>query len=163
MRTFRLVILRPLRSDRNLHYCQPRSTPAESAQTGPVQLVIPAGFQRELLHEEVYSWSPSEDVWGGLPDEVLRTKLKELLYGTFHPETPRERRSVEALEVVLQELEGAVKGLVEEGWMDCDQTVEDNESDEACLRAFPALALMHQLRWILETFRDVPELSVTVR
>ena len=45
--------------------------------------------QYEQFHEAVYSWSAAADVWGGIVEPDVASRLRESLLQNFSPSIPR--------------------------------------------------------------------------
>lgn len=152
--SFHLDIWCPLLLGRPVHY-SPNVEPDDLGGTAHM-----LSFSQRDLFEQVYSWSPDEDVWGGIADEARRSELRELFLSTFDAQKPPHERQLTNLKLVLDQLDQ----LISDGdspWVPSQQTI--SRDDTIALSFSPVLALKRQLAWLLETFADVPSLCVTVR
>ena len=157
--TLRVSVWRPIRFGRELHYVA-RDSPG-SATAAPFDL--PSQFTRDRLAEQIYTWSPAEDVWGGLHDENARSRLKEILMKNFDPALSPAERGLDKLATFLDSLEQVLQKPGATAWMTTSEQALESSSGEVFFRMSPTLALAMQLRWILESFRHVPGLSLIVR
>jgi hypothetical protein len=164
MAAFHLEIWRPVRLSRPVMYLDPgnpseRPDQTRSEQNSPVTF----RFSTDHLYELVYDWSPNEDVWGGISEEGLRTQLRERVLSSFEPSLPPHARGLSALADVLSGLQEAAESAQAIGWIPSSQAIENEMDEGAVLWISPVLALLQQFTWIFETFRDVPDLSITLR
>jgi hypothetical protein len=158
MPSFRISVWRPFRGPRALHYATRGTTEVpDDRNTAPTPH---PPFDRERLHEELYGWSPSDDVWGGVRDTAARLRLREMLLAGFAPSGSPQNRQVARLSGILDELDRVIHAG-EADWMPSSQQVEGG--DLCPLQISPVLALHSQLIWIYETFRDMPGVCLTVR
>lgn len=156
---FRLCVWRPVQTERELHYAEPDTGNLSGDESGPI---VRTPFSREQLHEQVYSWAATEDVWSGVPDEQLREELRVSLIDRFQPSRPPGDRGLEGLRQAIAALRVATDGPGAHHWTACGQ-VEDGAGEPVFLRGAPLFSLLGHLTWVYETFKDVPHLSVTVR
>jgi hypothetical protein len=157
--TLRVSVWRPIRFGRELHYVAGNSP--DTATTAPLDL--PSQFTRDRLAEQIYTWSPAEDVWGGLRDENARSQLKDLFLNTFDPALSPAERGLDKLATFVDSLERVLEKSGATAWMTTAEQVLESSSGDVFFRISPTLALAMQLRWILESFRHVPGLHLIVR
>ena len=111
--------------------------------------------------EEVYTWEPAESIWNSIEEDDIRVRLMESIMDTFSPDKPPEERGIENLQSILEQ---AAK-LITNGkskWSYCKQT-ENVDGGNISLRANLLLLFLHNLTWLCDVFRDMPEISVMVR
>lgn len=164
MTTLRISLWRPMRFSRKLYYSANSEAQGDTSAAEPFVPARPEAnnhFSRERLYEEIYSWSPNEDVWGGFIDENLRTHLRNLLSSTFDASIHPGERGTNRLSDFLEQLGQAMDRMEATAWMSSQQPIDTDDS--ALLLVSPTHAFFCQLTWLLETFRDSPEISITVR
>jgi hypothetical protein len=158
MPTLRLSVWSPLRHHRELQYLA-----SGSVESGSEILKDELLFSHERLAEEVYSWAPDENIWGGFADEKVRQELRQEFLSAFNPSLPPGQRSLKQFAEFVDRMNGVLsKGGVAE-WMNTIHPIQESPGKEILFRVSPTLALVIHLQWILDTFRDVPGLSITVR
>jgi hypothetical protein len=145
MSTIRMDVWRPMSHLRALHY------------------VGDAAFDKDSLHEHIYTWAPDDDIWGGISDEAVRADLRIQLTSTFAPHEPLDKRRVDKLHAVVKHLSEIARDPGSNQWMSSSSTTSGGGVDSIALRLAPTLALLHRVRWIVETFKDVPDATITVR
>ncbi|MBY2985106.1 hypothetical protein [Rhizobium leguminosarum] len=112
------------------------------------------------LQQEVYSWSMREDPFGGVADDALRNKLRELLITPFEPSIPPSSRKVSRLRPFLDEAEASIAGGLTEWTISHEGSGEDEDFPA---RLNPLLALKLQLDWLVRCFENQPGISVAIR
>lgn len=135
-------------------YTPPHSVALRSEQTGEEQTGFQVVTPENGLQAEVYSWPLRTDVWVGIPDEVVRNRLRKLL-DRLDVTFPPAERSLVVLGDFVTAAEQAIKsGAAGTGPVGIgDATVESN----------PVLALVLHLKWIIRCFKDRPGISVSIR
>jgi hypothetical protein len=158
MPTLRLSVWSPLRHPRQLQYL---ATAGRGSAPEPRRDELL--FSHERLAEEVYSWAPDENVWGGFKDENVREQLRQEFLTSFNPSLPPGRRTLRKFAEFTASMQAVLskEGVAE--WMDSTHAIEESPGGEILFRLSPTLAFIIHLRWVLDTFRNVPELSITVR
>jgi len=116
------------------------------------------------LYEQLYTWSPKEDIWGGIRDSNKTNLVRMALIERFSPFLPPEQRSMAQFFAALEELEKVVADESAVAWSECEgEAVTEFAEGENNLRANTPLALYRHLRWIHRVFQNVPGASVTIR
>lgn len=111
-----------------------------------------------VLQQEVFTFQPKEDVWGGLVDSELREALSARFISEFEPVRPPNERGFDRLAAFLVDLRAA---LPKGEWSSSGQQLDDDS--EQAVRLNPLLAFHNHLSWMHDTFRDTPGASVSVR
>lgn len=111
-----------------------------------------------LFQREAFTWQPKEDIWGGLADADVRTRLSQRLQVEFEPALRPGERSLEKLGAYLNDVGPVLDGLE---WATSSQQLEND--GETPMRLNPLLSFYRQLEWIYQVFRDVPGASVSIR
>ena len=115
------------------------------------------------IHEQLYSWEPSEDIWGSLIDVEQTRRARTVLVEAFDPSLPVRERSIGHLEKSLLVLKEILDIPTATAWSECSQTDESSQETQNNLRANTILLLYRHLEWLWNIFRHVPGASVTVR
>ncbi len=120
-------------------------------------------FDPDLLYEQVYAWSPREDVWGSISDSYTTNTLRHTLVDGFNPYLDPNKRSMQhfkdAVAMLGETLQGHAANI---SWSDCEHVVEKS-GQQTVLRSNTTLALYWHLRWVVAVFEHLPGASVTVR
>lgn len=157
MSSFHLIVLRPFRPARELHY-------ATSAENGNGEVEFRRQhFSQDRLYEDIFHWSPDLDVWSGVADEDKRTRLKAMFLDTFQPAQPVEDRTFQKLKELVDELQATLQAPPADMWLPTSQFKTDTEGDDFPVCVPPMIAFIHHLTWIYETFQHVPDLALMVR
>lgn len=156
---FRLSIWKPAEFGRPLHYsCRIN----EHEKIAPSPIREHSSFALENLNEQIYVWTPNEDIWAGFSSSANSEELKNLLMVMFDPSLPCSTRGLEKLESIIHKL----KFHIDAGsilWMDCQEQIPQKDLEPVSHRMSPVLALFLHFSWIFETFRHVSGASITVR
>jgi len=116
----------------------------------------------DMLHEQIYTWCPEEEIWGGIIDSEITNLLRSKLIDGFNPYLEPAKRTMTHFADAVRTL-GEV--LINHGasisWSECEAVAE--RSDQESLRANTALALYLHLQWVLQVFEHLPGATVTVR
>lgn len=121
-------------------------------------------FETEDLHEQMYIWSPDEDVWGGIRDSTKTNVIRTVLVEGFSPFREPQSRGMAQLREALNELREVVYSPDAVDWSECEAFVNSEQADsESNLRANTLLALYLHLHWLHRVFENVPGASVTIR
>jgi hypothetical protein len=158
MTALRLSVWNPLRHSRELQYLANAEGESES-QVDKNEMV----FTSERLAEEMYSWSPEVDIWNGLLNEEVRENLRREFLQAFSASLPPANRGLDKLAKIIAQIEAILADDQTSAWMNTTRPIDDSPGGETLFRVSPTLGFVIHLRWIFETFRDVPGLSITVR
>jgi hypothetical protein len=112
------------------------------------------------LQQEVYSFQVREDPFGGVSDEALRSRLRELLVDRFEASEPPSKRRFEVLHEFLDEAQRVIETNQAEWTVSQNPPVDD---EEVPYRLSPLLALKLHLEWLTSIFGSQPGVSVSVR
>jgi len=117
-----------------------------------------------LFHEQIYSWEMQESPFDGIENAEKAESMRTALFDGFGLEKSPSQRGIEVLENVLSLLDGMLAGGAS-SWTDSTQEQElpDKQQSPVCIRQQRLLALRCRLKWICDTFRDVPKASITLR
>jgi len=117
----------------------------------------------EMLYEQIYAWSPDEEIWGGIRDSQTTNLLRTQLIDSFNPFLDPTKRTMAHFADAVGSLGDA---LAADGtlisWSECEE-LADKSDPETGLRANTALALHLHLKWVLQVFEHLPGATVTVR
>ena len=143
-KSLRLKIWRPCRWERDV---------LDLSKSGPAD--------GDHFLECIYSWEPSEDPWGGIPDVQDTQALQENLCDRFAPENNPKQRSISDLVESLKKIDQILCDNNKAVWSDSEETLPDERGVN--LRIHRLLAFRNHLKWICDTFADIPGISVTLR
>ena len=101
-----------------------------------------------------------EDPFGGVLDENVRARLRELLVDRFEASQAPSKRRIEALHEFLAEAQEAIDAEQVE-WTVSQDAPEDDEDDPYRINSLLALKL--HLDWLAGAFGNQPGISVSVR
>ena len=111
--------------------------------------------------EEVHAWEPAESIWGSIEEEDIRVQLIESIMDAFSPDKPPEERGIECLQSALEQIaELITKHKSSVGMLQADRDVDGGNIS---LRADLLLLFFHNLTWLYDVFKDMPEISVMIR
>jgi len=142
---FRLSVWRPVRwSDEFLDTREGR--PADTA----------------AFHESIYSWDLMDNPVDAIQDLDQSGMIEKEIFQQFAPEQPPQNRQIQKLHEKLEILDNI---LTDHGaaWMDSAHSATSESGAEINLRMNRLLAFRQALQWVCDTFRDVPQASVTLR
>lgn len=111
------------------------------------------------LQEEVYSWSPMQDPFGGIDDENVRNDLRDALLGRLNVSLPPTQRGI----AVLREFVAKAERAISEGHAGPMPSDSASASTHMWSEPNPLLALALHLKWLVGCFGDRPSMSVSVR
>ena len=137
---FRVTFWRPIKWERNL---------LDLEKKDMVEL--------SCFCEEVYVWTPAENVLDSITDYDAREKLNEMLVVGFSPDKPVDRRKVDDLQNVLIFIKKLIADKKSE-WSPCSQKYNDE-----LIRANLLISFLNHVEWICDIFVNVPDISVTIR
>ena len=119
----------------------------------------PANQSRFL--EEVHTWEPAESIWNSIEEDDIRNQLRKSLLDTFSPDKPPEERGIENLQSILKQVaELITKQKSNVVMLQADRDVDGGSIN---LQANLLLLFLHNLTWLCDVFRDIPEISVMIR
>jgi hypothetical protein len=111
------------------------------------------------LQQEVYSWQMNEDPFGGVEDQSVRSKLRELLFDRFEASQSPSKRRVEALSTFVEE----AQRVIDAGHAEWTMSQDAPDDEEVPYRLNPLLALKLHLEWLANSFSGQPGVSVSIR
>lgn len=116
------------------------------------------------FQQSVYSLEIQESPFDGIEDAEKTEIIRAALLDKFAPEVPHTDRTIEALSEVLS-LISSLSQSGESSWSDSEQEqrLPGREKSNIGLRQHRLLALRSQLQWLYDTFRHVPDASITIR
>ncbi|MCX6378743.1 MAG: hypothetical protein NT023_04595 [Armatimonadetes bacterium] len=150
MPLFALSVWRPIRHNRTLFY-KGQSALQECLDISP----------KENLYEQIFTWSPREDFWGAITDDIFRRKIQEFFDSSFISDKDPSERGIHKLEEFITLLSEGVGDTTPRLMPSLTTKVNDEFSEATPF--FPILALLGHLRWIAETYQDAPNVTVMVR
>lgn len=129
--------------------------------------VMPSGstdarfFHRDdQLQEEVFAWYVGEGFLNGVVDDDLRAKIATCLTEDFSPALSPSDRRCSKLSRFFEAAEEVINDDKAE-WSNSEDRAFDDEHEP--YRVNLLLAFYNQMRWLYETFKDEPGVSVSVR
>lgn len=128
--------------------------PSHDGSTGLQR--IPHGDLRTLL----FTWAAPEPPFNGIDDEVRRREIRDLMTDSLDRHRPESERGPEALGRLIETVAGVPTENAK--WAGAVSAGDDAEIETEPLRLRGDLAVLQQLRWVLDVFRDVPGVSFSV-
>ena len=155
MATFTLGVWRPIRYGRALYYINHRtnSEGEYSIDSSPY----------DKLYEQIFVWSPEEDVWGSIQNEELRNQIRGRFIDTFRYDVEPADRSIEALSKFVLWLDELIKNPEVIYPISTSTPVTNGPTVGTCIRTISTIALLRHLDWIVESFKSIPNISIVVR
>ena len=131
-------------------YTPPRTVAMRTGQTGR-HMVTP----EHEPQEEIYSWPLRTDVWAGIPNEEVRSRLIAKLSDRLDSTLPPAERSL----AVISDFIAAAEQAIANG----DAGLVPIAAGDATVAMNPLLALVLHLKWLIQCFADRPGISVSIR
>lgn len=131
-------------------YTPPRTVAMRTEQTGR-HVVAP----EHELQAEVYSWPSRTDVWAGVPNAEVRSRLIDKLFERLDFTLPPAERSLAVLSDFIATAEQAIANG--------DAGLVPIAAGDATVAMNPLLALVLHLKWLIQCFADRPGISVSIR
>ena len=115
--------------------------------------------QSSGLHKEVFGWRMPEDLFAGIADENDRDKLKAALFDKMAIEIDPNERSIDSLKSFVDVANNILDANRVE-WIGSRNPFGDDDEES---RLNPLLALVNHLSWLIDMFKDMPNISISVR
>ena len=110
------------------------------------------------LQREVYSWSTTEDVLGGIVETERREALSTALFAALRPDKAPAERGID----VLRRFTSLARATLSDGGTEWSASI-GSPDDEGPRRLNPLLALAVHLEWLVAVHEGQPGISVTAR
>lgn len=156
MAIFTLGVWRQLRFGRELYYVNSGGGPAEN------HVVVDAS-PIDRLYEQIFSWSPVEDVWGGIHESEVREDLRLRFLSAFRYDVDPTERGIPAMVDFVGHLRTVAMRSDCTAIIDGRTIMGDGPTAGTNIRFVPTLAFLNHLQWIVESFMEVPNVSIMVR